>query len=235
MPDTVVMITDDNEILGRGKASCVGYYKDPEAWAEKNQGGWLHNGDAGYMDDEGHLYYLDRLDYMVTLANGTRFGPQYIEARMKFSPYIKDAFVTGDKTRDFVGAIVNIHYNNVGRWAEERHIAYTTYADLSQKPEVCDLIASEVAALNAKMPEGFAVRRFVNMPKEFDPDESELTRTGKLRRGFLAERWKDMIGLVYGEAEVAVLEVPVVYRDGRSGTVKAQMRMVRVEAAGRAR
>lgn len=230
-PDTIVRIMDDNEILGRGKAACVGYYKNPEAWAEKNKDGWFHNGDAGYMDDDGHLYYLDRLDYMVTLANGTRFGPQYIEARMKFSPYIKDAFVTGDGTRDFVGAIVNIHYNNVGRWAEERHIAYTTYADLSQKPQVCELIAGEIAALNGRMPDGFAVRRFVNMPKEFDPDESELTRTGKLRRGFLEQRWKDIIALVYGDAEVASMEVPVVYRDGRSGTVRAQIRVVRVGTA----
>lgn len=221
--DTTVRVMDDGHILAMAPSGALGYHKNPKATAEKFVNGWYHTGDAGYLDDEGHVYYLDRLEYMVTLANGTKYAPQYIESRLKFSPYIKQLFVVGDHTRDYVAAIINIDYDNVGHWAERRRVGYTTFADLSQKPEVCKLIADEVRKLNMKLPEGQRVKRFINIPKEFDPDESELTRTMKIKRGFLEERYKSVIDALYREETRAELEVPVVYRDGRQGFMKAQI------------
>jgi len=228
-PGTIVRIMDDNHILARGPSCAASYYKNPEATEEAFGGGWYHTGDAGYIDDDGHIYYLDRLAYMSRLADGTRFAPQYIESRLKFCPYIKDAFVVGDETRDFIGAVININYDNVGHWAEKNRITYTTFADLSQKPEVRELIGGEIAKLNGKLPEGQRIRRFVNMPKEFDPDESELTRTMKLRRKFVEDRYKTVIEALYGEREKAVMEVPVFYRDGRQGVVKAEIHVTRLD------
>lgn len=228
-PGTIVRIMDDNHILARGTACAASYYKNPEATEEAFAGGWYHTGDAGYIDEDGHIYYLDRLQYMSRLADGTRFAPQYIESRLKFSPYIKDAFVVGDETRHYVGAVININYDNVGHWAERNRIPYTTFADLSQKAEVCQLVGEEVATLNSKLPDGQRIRRFVNMPKEFDPDEAELTRTMKLRRKFVEDRYKSVIEALYGEREKVVMEVPVFYRDGRQGMVKSDIKVTKLD------
>jgi len=227
-PDTIVRIADDNHILVRGTAATIGYYKNPEATEKAFAGGWYHTGDAGFIDDDGHIYYLDRLEYMRQLADGTRYAPQYIESRMKFSPFVKDAFVVGDETEDFVGLVVNIDFDNVGNWAEKRHIPYTTFADLSQKPEVCQLVKNEVEKVNRALPAKLGVKRFVNTPKEFDPDEAELTRTMKLRRGFLEGRYQQLLEAIYGEKDVMVMETPVVYRDGRAGVVSTKISVIDV-------
>ncbi|MBM4445130.1 MAG: long-chain fatty acid--CoA ligase [Chloroflexi bacterium] len=224
-PGTIVRIMDDNHILARGQACSASYYKNPQATEEAFAGGWYHTGDAGHMDEDGHMYYLDRLQYMRQLAGGTRFAPQYIESRLKFSQYIRDVFVVGDETREFIVAVVNINYDNVGHWAEGRRIPYTTFADLSQKPEVCRLIGQEVANLNDRLPQRQRIRRYVNMPKEFDPDEAELTRTMKLRRGLVEERYRSLIEALYGDRERVVMEVPVLYRDGRQGVVTAEIQV----------
>jgi long-chain acyl-CoA synthetase len=228
-PETIVRVMDDDHILVRGTASALGYYKNPKATEEAFAGGWFHTGDAGYIDDTGHVYYLDRLEYMSNLSDGTRYAPQYIEARLKFSPFIKDAFVVGDEKRDFIGAVINIHYDNVGHWAEKKQIPYTTFADLSQKPQVLDLIRQEIRKLNGRLPKSQAIRRFLNMPKELDPDESELTRTMKLRRRFVEDRYKEFIAALYGAEESAMVEVPVVYRDGRQGVVRAEIKVNRID------
>jgi long-chain acyl-CoA synthetase len=222
-PGTMVRINDDGEILARGGSQVLGYHKNAKATEEAFAGGWYHTGDAGHLDEDGHLYYLDRVEYMSRLADGTKFAPQYIESRLKFSPYIKDAFVVGDETRSYIGAAININYDNVGHWAEKRRITYTTFADLSQKPEVCQLIGNEVKTLNLKLPGGQRIQRFVNMPKELDPDEAELTRTMKLRRRLVEERYKDFIAALYGEKEKVAMDVPVFYRDGRRAVVKAEI------------
>jgi long-chain acyl-CoA synthetase len=227
-PETIVRIADDNHILVKGTATTTGYYKNPEATEKAFAGGWYHTGDAGFIDDEGHIYYLDRLEYMRQLADGTRYAPQYIESRMKFSPFVKDAFVVGDETKDFVGLIVNIDFDNVGNWAEKRHIPYTTFVDLSQKPEVCQLIKNEVEKVNRVLPGNLGIKRFVNTPKEFDPDEAELTRTMKLRRGFLEGRYQRLLEAIYGEKEEVVMETPVVYRDGRAGVVSTKLNVINV-------
>jgi long-chain acyl-CoA synthetase len=228
-PNTIVRIMDDGQILARGPSRVQGYHKNAKATEEAFAGGWYHTGDAGYIDDDGHLYYLDRLEYMNRLSDGTTFAPQYIESRLKFSAYIKDAFVVGDDTRSYIGAVININYDNVGHWAERKRIAYTTFADLSQKPEVCQLIGSEVKNLNIKLPERQRIQRFISMPKELDPDEAELTRTMKLRRGLVEDRYKEFIAALYGEQEKLAMEVPVFYRDGRQGVVTAEIRVNRVD------
>ena len=227
--ETIVRVMDDDHILVRGHASALGYHKNPKATEEAFAGGWFRTGDAAYIGDDGHVYYLDRLEYMSNLSDGTRFAPQYIEARLKFSPFIKDAFVVGDPTKDYIGAVVNIHYDNVGHWAETRQIAYTTFADLSQKPQVCELIRQEIQKLNKRLPKNQGIRKFLNMPKELDPDESELTRTMKLRRRFVEDRYKQFIAALYGTGESAAVEIPVVYRDGRQGVIKAEIKVNTVD------
>jgi long-chain acyl-CoA synthetase len=227
--DTTIRIMDDGHMLAIAPSRALGYHKNEKATAEKFVGGWYHTGDAGYMDDEGHVYYLDRLEYMVTLASGVKYAPAYIEGRLKFSPFIRQLFVVGDEKTDFIVAVINIDYDNVGHWAERRRIAYTTFADLSQKPAVCQLISDEIRQLNAKLPEGQRVKRFVNLPKEFDPDEAELTRTMKIKRGFLEERYKTVIAALYGESGRVDMEVPVVYRDGREGVIKAEVQVNHLE------
>ncbi|RLC96766.1 MAG: hypothetical protein DRI40_02165 [Chloroflexi bacterium] len=228
-PETIVRLTNEGEILAMGPSRALGYYKDAKATEEAFAGGWYHTGDAGYLDEDGHLHYLDRLEHMSCLSDGTKFAPQYIESRLKFSPYIKDAFVVGDETRSYIVAVININYDNVGNWAEKKKIAYTTFADLSQKPEVCELLGTEVKNLNMKLPEGQRIKRFISMPKELDPDEAELTRTMKLRRRLVEERYKDFIAALYGEEDKVAMDVPVFYRDGRQGVVKAEIQVNRVD------
>jgi long-chain acyl-CoA synthetase len=226
-PEKIVRIASNGEILVSGAAQTLGYYKNEAATQKAFAGGWFHSGDAGYFDEDGHLYYLDRIEYMRELADGSRYAPQYIESRLKFSPFIKDAFVVGDNTKPFIGVVVEIDFENVGNWAEKKRIPYTTFADLSQRSEVCELIRQEVQELNEKLPERISVKRFVNAPKAFDPDESELTRTMKLRRGFMEQRYKTLVEAIYGEAEEVPTEVKVVYRDGRTATVSTRLRVIR--------
>lgn len=227
-PGTIVRITDSGEILARGNVTTSGYYKNPEATRKAFAGGWYHTGDAGLMDDDGHLHYLDRMEYMKALADGNRYAPQYLEGRLKFSPFITNVFVVGDDTRPFVGVVVNIDFENVGTWAEKRKIPFTTFADLSQKPEVTALVRTEVEKVNARLPEGLRVKRFVNTPKPFDADDAELTRTMKLRRGFVEDKYRDLIAAIYGEEEEITMETRVTYRDGRTALLSTKVRVVRV-------
>jgi long-chain acyl-CoA synthetase len=227
-PGTIVRILSDGEILAKGKVTTTGYYKNPEATQKAFAGGWYHTGDAGMIDDDGHLFYLDRMEYMKELADGTKYAPQYLESRLKFSPFINNVFVVGDKTKPFVGLVVNIDFDNVCNWAEKRRIPYTTFADLSQKPEVTGLVRKEVEKVNERLPEGLRVRRFVNTPKAFDPDEAELTRTMKLRRGFMEDKYRDLIVAMYGEDEEVMMETKVVYRDGRTGALSTKLKVIRV-------
>lgn len=226
--DKVVRVADNSEILVKGAATTLGYYKNPEATDKAFAGGWFHTGDAGYIDDDGHVYYLDRVEYMRELADGTRYAPQYIESRLKFSPFINDAFAVGDETKSFIGAVVEIDFDNVGNWAEKRKIPYTTFADLSQRPEVCKLVRQEVERVNEALPEQQRVKRVVNAPKPFDPDESELTRTMKLRRGFMEDRYRGLVEALYGEDEEVATQVKVVYRDGRTATVTARLKVIQI-------
>jgi long-chain acyl-CoA synthetase len=168
---------------------------------------------------------MDRLDHMGELRSGVKYAPQYIEGRLRFSPYIKDAMVIGGKDRDFVSAIINMDFTMVGKWAERNRIPYTTFVDLSQKREVADLVKKDLVRVNGYLPEQSGVKKFVLMHKEFDPDESELTRTRKLRREFMEERYRDLINAMYGEGEEVKVEAPVTYRDGRKGMVTTAIKV----------
>jgi len=223
-----IRIAEDGEILADVDGACLGYYRNEEATQRLFQGGWYHSGDAGYIDEDGHLIYIDRLEDMRQLADGTRFSPQYIESRLKFSPYIRDAFCVAGEQRASIGAVINIDFDHVGHWAEKHKIPYTTYADLSQKPAVLQLILTEVGKVNRTLPPKMRVRSFVNLHKEFDPDEEELTRSRKLRRTFMESRYEALVEVIYGDKEEVVIEAEVMYRDGRKGKLTTNIRVVHV-------
>jgi long-chain acyl-CoA synthetase len=220
-----IRISDDGEILLTGVGLFKGYYNNLEATKQKVIHSWFHSGDFGYIRDDGQVIFIDRMVDLRRLSGGERFSPQYCEVRLRFSPYIKDILVAGSEENDYVSAIISIDKENVGRWAEVHHIAYTTYTDLSQKPEVIGLVAKEVERVNSNLPRANRIKKFVNLHKEFDPDEAELTRTRKLRRTFVEERFGDILdGLYGGKAEIPV-ETPVIYQDGKSGVIKAWLKV----------
>ena len=228
-PEVEVRISANNEILARGEGLFLGYYKDPEETEKTRGDGWLHTGDAGHIDERGALIYWDRVKDLIPLAGGLRFAPQYIEGKLKFSPYIRDGMVLGGEDRDFVAAIIAIDFDISGRWAESHHMPYTTFVDLSQKAEIIELIKKDINRVNQTLPEAQRVRKFINLHKEFDPDEAELTRTRKLRRGFMEERYKGIIEAIYAGKEEYAIEAPVVYRDGRAGVVRTNIKVNSVE------
>jgi len=226
--NTEVRITNRGELLVRSDSMFSGYYKDDEKTASILIDGWCHTGDAVSVNDKGHVIFLDRLDHMGELSSGIRYAPQYIEGRLRFSPYIKDAMVIGGKDKDYVSAIINIDFTMVGKWAERNHMPYTTFVDLSQKDEVASLVEKDISRVNSYLPEGSRVRKFVLMHKEFDPDEAELTRTRKLRREFMEERYRELIHTMYGEGDEVQVTAPVTYRDGRQGVVSTAIKVRKV-------
>jgi len=223
---TEVRISDAGELLVRSDSMFSGYYNDTEKTkAVLTMDGWCHTGDAVNINDKGHLVFLDRLEHMAQLSSGVKYAPQYIEGRLRFSPYIKDAMVVGGKDKDFVSAIINIDFAMVGKWAERNRLPYTTFVDLSQKAEVADLVQKDLVRVNSYLPELSRVKKFVLMHKEFDPDEAELTRTRKLRREFMEERYRDLIGGIYSGSEETKVEAAVTYRDGRKGIVTTSIKI----------
>ena len=222
---TEVRITDGGELLVSSECMFRGYHKDKEKTAATLIDGWCHTGDAVNIDDDGHLIFMDRLEHMGELSSGAKYAPQYIEGRLRFSPYIKDAMVIGGKQRDFVSAIVNIDFAMVGKWAEKKRIPYTTFVDLSQKDEVADLVRQDLERVNGYLPEQSRARKFVLLHKEFDPDEAELTRTRKLRREFMEDRYKVLITAMYDNSESVDVQAPVTYRDGRKGVVTTSIKV----------
>ena len=227
--DTEARITDEGELLVRSDSMFAGYHKDPEKTAAVLIDGWCHTGDAVNIDAKGHLIFLDRLNHMSELSSGVKYAPQYIEGRLRFSPYIKDAMVIGGKDKDFVSAIINIDFTMVGKWAERSRLPYTTFVDLSQKKEVADLVQKDVVRVNSYLPEPTRVRKFVLMHKEFDPDEAELTRTRKLRRDFIKERYGHLIESMYNDGKEIKVEAAVTYRDGRKGIVTTGIKVRSVQ------
>ncbi len=228
VPWVELKLSDDGEILVKSKFSYSGYYKNPEASEKKMKDGWFYTGDFGYLNEDGHLIVIDRMEDLKELAGGKKFSPQYTEARLRFSPYIKDALIIGGPDRGYVTAIINIDLDNVGRFAEAHHIAYTTFTDLSQKKEVIDLSKKEIEKVNATLPDWARVRRFVNLHKEFDPDEEELTRTRKMRRTYVEDKYRDLITALYGEEDTYQVEASVTYRDGRRGTIQTTIQITKI-------
>jgi len=229
IPETEVRISEEGEILSRSPAVFLGYYKNDEATRETlTRDGWLRSGDAGYFDDNGRLVVIDRLKDVMHLSDGTRFSPQFLENKAKFSPFLRESVVLGDG-RDFVAAILCIDMAIVGHWAESRMIPYTTYQDLAAKDEVYALIRDEVAKTNATLPEGTRLRRFCLLYKELDPDDGELTRTRKVRRAVVGERYGDLIEALYTDACALNLRTEIVYQDGRTREMCGNIRIEDME------
>jgi len=213
IPGTELKIDDSGEILLRSASVFSGYLGNEDATAEAvDAHGWLHTGDAGYLDD-GHLVVIDRAKDVLEAVDGTRFSSAFIENKLKFSPYVEEAVVFG--TED-ITAMVTIDPMTVGSWAENEHLSYTTYTDLAQKPEVYELLADDVHRANADLPESIKVRRFLLLFKQLDPDDDEITRTRKVRRNVIADRYGDLIAaLERGDDSVSITNT-VTYQDGTS-------------------
>ncbi len=228
IPGTRVKISDQGEILLKSSSVFKGYYKNEEVTRETITDGWLHTGDAGYIDDNNHLVVIDRVKYVLTTKDGEIFSPQYIENSLKFSMYIKEALVIG-KDRPYVVAIINIDFANTGKWAENRALAYTTYTDLTQKKEVLELITEEVVRVNKELLPAARIRKFVLLHKEFDADDEELTRTKKIRRGYVEEKYAALINALYSGDDTIMIEDRVKYRDGRQGKVETALPVISME------
>ncbi len=234
IPESHCAISEDGEIMLAGPGLFRGYHKDAEQteaalYVDSQNTSWFRTGDAGHIDEEGHLIYLDRLKDMIELRGGDKYSPQFIEGRLKFSPYISHALTLGDTERDYVAAIITVDFENVGRWAEKQGVPYTTLTDLSQKSEVYELIRKDVDEVNRTLPDSGRVRKFVLLHKEFDADEGEMTRTRKLRRGFLFERYSGVIDSLYSdETELQISDV-VKYQDGREGRIESTLRIESLE------
>jgi len=193
--------------------------------------GWFYSGDSCFIREDGHIVFIDRVKDLVRLNNGDTLAPQNMESRLRFSPYIKDAWVLAGPKGAYVSAIIVINYDNVGRWAGQRGVAYTTFAELSQAPEVYDLVRQDIERVNHTLPVGIRVRKYVNLHKEFEPDEGELTRTRKLRRAFLEERYRELIDAIYSDRNEVPIEALGGYRDGQMGTIKTTINIKSVEGA----
>ena len=230
LPGMEVKTDDHGEILVKGAMTFIGYYENDEATRETiTEDGWVRTGDAGYFDDDGHLIVIDRAKDVMTLADGTRFSPQFIENKLKFSQYIREAVVFGGDW-PFVTAMISIDFGNVGKWAEDHKTAYTTYTDLSQKSNVYELIRQDVERTNADLPEAAQIKRFLLLYKELDADDAELTRTRKVRRTFVVERYNDIINAMYNNQDSIHVETSITYQDGRTARINTN---IRIETVGR--
>jgi len=224
-----VRITDNGELVYRQPGIFVGYYKDPDKTAKVLKDGWFYSGDSGFIREDGHIVFVDRVKDLVELANGDKLAPQSIESRLRYSPYIMDAWVLAGPDKDYASAIIIINYDNVSRWAGQRGVAYTTFTDLSQKPEVYGLVKKDIDRINQALPPGARVKKYVNLHKEFNADEAELTRTRKLRRSFLEEHYREIIDAIYGDGNEAPIEVRASSRDGRTEIIKTTLNIKSVE------
>jgi long-chain acyl-CoA synthetase len=230
IPNVEVKLSEDGEILVKGKNVHLGYYKNEKATQEGFTGdGFLRTGDAGYFGEDGHLYVFDRAKDIMTLDDGTRFAPQDIETRLKFSAYINEAMVCGGN-RPYVTAIVSIDLENVGNWAKKRGISFTTFQDLSQRREVYKLVQEEIRKINERFPENIRINRFAILLKQFHPDDGELTRTRKVRRKFVNERYNALIADLYQSRKQHDLDIEIRYEDGRISTFKGTLAIEEVYA-----
>ena len=227
-----IKVADNGEILVKSPGLLKGYYKNPEATAEVlTADGWYHTSDAGFLDSHGHLKIIDRVKDVGRIKGGSNdgamFAPKYVENKLKFFPHIKEVVAYGDQ-REKVCVMINIDFDAVGNWAERRNLPYAGYADLAQKPEVYELIRDCVEKVNADLAEdnllaGSQVSRFLVLHKELDADDGELTRTNKVRRGFIAEKYLPLVDALYGGLTTQFIETVVKFEDGRTGSVSATL------------
>ncbi len=222
---TEVKITHRGEIVYRQPGMFKGYFKDPIRTDEVVKDGWFFSGDGGFIREDGHLVFMDKLEDLIELSNGEKIAPQSIESRLRFSPYVMDAWVVADGGKDYAVAIVIIDYNNVSRWAGQRRVAFNNFTELSQAPEVYDLIERDIERINRDLSTNFRIKKFVNLHKVFSPEDGELTRNRKLKKGFLKEHYHDLIEAVYGDRPEASIEDSVGSRDGKNGIMRTTIQI----------
>lgn len=227
LPGVEVRLDEDGQILVRSGSVVDGYHDDPTATARGFADGWLMTGDAGRIEPDGQLVVLGRVAEVVRTESGERYIPNYIENRIKFSPYVRNVAVVG-AGRPFLGAIVCIDIEAVGHWAEQRSLAYSSYADLSQRPETRELVRGVLRSMDAVSTDGLRIRSFVNLHKDFDPDDGEITRTRKLRRALIEDRYGPIIEAIYGDAKEVEFEARVTYESGEVGVMKRTLAVVEV-------
>jgi long-chain acyl-CoA synthetase len=232
LPETECKIAEDGEILSRSPSVCPGYYKLPDKTEELLKDGWLHSGDAGMIDAHGHLVVIDRLSDVMHNSRGEMFSPMFLENKLKFSPYIKEAVILGNRM-DFVSCLVNIDPVIVGKWAEERGISYTTFMDLSQKPEIKKLIYRQINDFNTNAEKAhYQIKRFAVLYKLLDVDDGELTKTGKIRRKHVNEKYKAIIDALYDHSvSKKRVEAEYTYQDGQKTTVETEIEFFTLEGA----
>ena len=227
-PEVEIKIADNGEVLYRSPGVFHAYYKNPEATAEtKTPDGWVHTGDAGFLDEDGHLKIIDRAKDVGKLNDGSMFAPKYIENKLKFFPEILEAVVFGHE-RDYVTAFLNIDLEAVGNWAERNNISYASYQDLASRKEVIDLLTDNVRKVNEDLAEdphlaASQIRRFLVLHKELDADDGELTRTRKVRRRHVSEKYAKLIDALYSNQKQCDIETQVTFEDGRTGTIRARL------------
>ena len=227
IPETEVKITEDGEIISKSPSVFLGYYKNDKATEETLVDGWLYSGDKGFIDEDGHLVVFDRSKDVMTLNDGRPFSPQYLETRLKFSPYISEAWVIGHE-REYIAAVMCIDYSVVGKWADEKKLNYTSYMELSQKPEVYNLVQEQIEEANKDLPGPAKIYKFVNLYKVFDADDEELTRTSKLRRAFVEKRYQDIVQGLYGDGDTVHMDTTITYEDGREQRIKTDLHIRRI-------
>ncbi|MCH8035965.1 MAG: AMP-binding protein, partial [Proteobacteria bacterium] len=242
LPDTVgrpspgveIKITDDGEVMFRSPGVFQEYYKNPEATAQtKTEDGWVYTGDAGFFIENGHLKIIDRAQDVGKLNGGALFAPKYVENKLKFFPEIREAVAFGHD-RDYCAVFINIDLEAVGNWAERNNIAYASYQELAAQPEVHQVIKRHIEAVNRDLagdPQlaGSQIKRFLVLHKELDPDDGELTRTRKVRRGFVSEKYATLIEALYSGIERIHVETEMTFKDGRKGTVAADIDILTAE------
>jgi len=228
LPRTKVKISEDQEVLVSSESVFKGYYNDFSATEAAFNDGWLCTGDAGYIDEDGHLIIIGRKEEIIRDKEGRAFSPDFVETRLKFSPYIQEAVIFGEG-RPFISAFVNIDMGNVGNWAEERMIPYTTYTDLSQQSAVEKLILGEVREVNTQLPDPMKINKFILLYKLLDADDEELTRTGKVRRRFVYGLYIKLIEAMYGKESELEVKGKVRYRDGQVGMIETKVNIITVE------
>lgn len=230
LPGIEVRISDSGELLSRGDTIFAGYYKNPDATDEALRNGWFHSGDAALIDDDGHVIIIDRMADVMKLSDGSKFSPQLIENKLKFSPFIMDAVVVGQE-KPFITAMIAIDAGNVGTWAENHKIPYTTFTDLSQKKDVYDLIAGEVIKTNRSLPRVARIQKYVLLYKELDPDDEELTRTRKVRRKYVIQKYRQLVDALYGDSRAIKVEADIRYKDGKGFRMKTEVIIRAVETS----
>ncbi len=238
LPNVELKLTEEGEVLYRSPGVFHEYYKNPEATADtKTEDGWVRTGDAGILDASGHLRIIDRAKDVGKLRDGSLFAPKYLENKLKFFPHIKEAVCFGDG-RDRVTAFINIDLDAVGNWAERRNLTYSSYQELAGHAEVYDLVGECIEQVNrdlASDPQlaGSVIRRFLILHKELDADDGELTRTQKVRRRIIADRYDVLIDALYGDAERCYISTEVTFEDGRKGSISADL-LIRDASGGAA-